>query len=127
MVVLAVVPLSFAQTGCSSRAPAPTNPERGGTGSSGTPADRSPGSGASTPGPADTRVTEADCHAAIDHLIEIDMKERPADQQLAADQVAELRNQMRGAYVAQCREQDRAVINCIMAATTSAAVKQCDR
>ena len=124
MVVLAVVPLSV---GCSSRAPAPTNPERGGAGSNASPAGRNPGSATSAPTRADTSVSEADCHAAIDHMIELDMKERPADQQLAADQVAELRKQMRSAYVAPCREQDRAIVTCVMAATTSAAVKQCDR
>jgi hypothetical protein len=127
VVVLAVVPLSLAQNGCSGRAPAPTNPDRSGPGSNATPTDHGPGSGSGTPAPADTGVSEADCHAAIDHMIAIDMKERPADQQLAADQVAELRTQMRASYVAPCREQDRSIITCIIAATTSAAIKQCDR
>jgi hypothetical protein len=34
---------------------------------------------------------------------------------------------MRASYLPQCREQERVVLACIMAATTSTAAKQCDR
>lgn len=123
MVVLAVVQLWVGALGCSSRAPAPTDPERPVAGR-GSAAPEGPGD--ATP-PADTRASEVECHAAFDHMIEIDLKERPADQQLPPAQVAELRQYLHESHLARCREQDRVVIACIMAATTSAAVKECDR
>ena len=59
-------------------------------------------------------------------MIELDLAARPADQQLAADQVTELRAHMRGSYTPRCRQQPRGVITCILAATTTSAARDCD-
>lgn len=105
--------------GCSSRAPAPTHP---------TP-DRPPtGSGSSSTGTIeDTKVTEAECLAAIDHSIELDLKDRPADQQLTAEQIETVRTTVRKNQLAACLKQPREVVTCIVRAIDRAALGTCGR
>lgn len=62
----------------------------------------------------------------IDHVIDIDIKERPADQQLGADQRAEIAAQMHAQQLPTCLRQPRATIACVTSAGTRAAIKACD-
>lgn len=114
---MVVVVATCAVFSCSGRAPAPATP---------TPPPPKPptGSGSATPL---AKASEADCLAAIDHVIEVDLKDRPADQQLSAEQVAELRTTLRGSYLRECMDQPRAVVACITAASNRTAIKACDR
>lgn len=61
----------------------------------------------------------------IDHVIDIDVKERPADQQLGPDQKAEIAAQMRTRQLPTCLQQSRTTVACVTAAQTSAAIKAC--
>lgn len=103
---------------CSSRAPTPARP---------TP-DKPIGSGhGPAVSPAAAKVSEADCLATIDHVIKLDVEERPADQQLSADEVNHLRAQLRTSFLPVCLEQPRTVLACMDTAATRAAIRACDR
>ena len=112
-----VVVSTCAVISCSGRAPAPTRPPA-------PPIET--GSGSATEPPARPKANEADCLAAIDHVIDVDIKDRPADQQLSADQISELRTSLRGSYLRECLDQPREVVVCITAANNRTAIKACD-
>jgi len=104
---------------CSSRAPAPKRPV----------ADDPTGSGSATGSaatPVTAKVSEADCLAMFDHMIAIDIKDRPADQQLSADQTAQVRAELRDTMLGECLQLPPDQVACVMAATTKAAVHACD-
>jgi hypothetical protein len=124
--VTRLLAVSFSLAACSSRAPAPTAPTGPDRGSAEVQTSSGSGSGSAAVPPVDTKVTEAECHAMIDHLIEVDIKERPADQQLAADQKAEVAAQLRAQYLPACLQQPRATVACITAAPSSAAINACE-
>jgi hypothetical protein len=77
--------------------------------------------------PPRATATEAECLVAIDHMIDVDIKARPADQQLSDDQISELRTTLRASYLHECTEQPREVVACITSATDRTAIKACDR
>jgi small lipoprotein (TIGR04454 family) len=114
---------------CSSRAPAPTGPdEPRGSGEAAAPGSgNAVGSGSAAVSPGATKVTEAQCHAMIDHLIDVDVKARPADQQIGADEQAQVAAQVRQQHLPACMKLPREMVACIMAATTVAAIEACEK
>lgn len=116
--------LGLGASGCSSRAPTPTNPNDHGSGSGSAARGSGAGSGSAvTPPPA--KVTRADCLAVFDHIIALDLKERPPDHQLAPDQVATLRTEMAQQLMQECLERLPHQVACIRGAATTQAVRAC--
>lgn len=114
-------------TACSGRAPAPT--QTGGTGGAGgeRPRPSTDGSTADRGSAGDGKPADAQCVALVDHVIALDVSERPADQQVSTDQLTAMRVQLRETYVPQCREQPRPVVECALGAKTTAALRACER
>lgn len=120
-------------TACGSRAPAPADPHQpDNTGTVGSTAVAHHDAGHPPSGhveelPLDGRPTTDECETAIDHLIDLDVAERPADQKPVADELARTRTDMRAQFVPRCtRELTRAQTRCLTAGATAAAVQQCN-
>jgi hypothetical protein len=114
---------------CGSRAPAPAEPHRP---DAGHVVARHADVGSADHAthvdelPLDGHPTSAECEAAIDHMIDLDVAERPADQKPVADELAKARSDTRTQFVPRCtRELTRAQTRCITAGATLAATQQC--
>jgi hypothetical protein len=108
---------------CSGRAPAPTPvthhelppPDAGLTTSHG-PLDA----------PVDNKPTAAECTSAIDHLVDLDVAERPFDQRPSAAELDKARAELRSQLVAGCQQElTRAEANCLVHAASTEMSKAC--
>jgi small lipoprotein (TIGR04454 family) len=77
--------------------------------------------------PPSAKVTQADCLAVFDHLIEIDIKERPADHQLTAEQRASTRAAMEKELMGQCLELSTQQVACLRASATTQGARACEQ
>jgi small lipoprotein (TIGR04454 family) len=89
-----------------------------------------PDAGASAgPDAAPGPLTESECEAVIDHILDAQLaemaKHKKADEMPTDEQVANLRVKLRGEMMDQCLVWDRASYQCIMAAPDLAAIEVC--
>lgn len=79
--------------------------------------------------PSDAPLTEDDCVALFDHLIDIKLDELrasvPPDQVPTDEQVEEIRERMRSEEMPRCLAGDRQTFACALAATTAEDVAAC--
>ena len=63
----------------------------------------------------------------VDHVIDVDVAERPADQKPAPAELAQVRADLRASLLPGCRELTHAHVACVTEATTSTAIAGCVR
>jgi len=122
-VVVFVVFLLALAAACSSHPPK-TNGTGTGAGA--------PDAGAATPPTGDGAggaVSAADCDKVIDHVLGVMNDELraqvPEDEWPTEEQLAESRARLATDFMDECRQYDRAVIDCILAGKDSAAIAEC--
>ena len=105
---------------CGGRAPAPTPV---------TPPDvaRHDADDATAEAPAtDGKATPADCTAVIDHMIDLDVAERPGDQRPSSTELDKARGEMRSQFGSRCaQELTHAQADCIVHAASTDMAKAC--
>jgi hypothetical protein len=108
---------------CSGRAPAPTPvthhelppPDAGLTTSHGL-----------LDAPVDNKPTAAECTSAIDHLVDLDVAERPFDQRPSAAELDKARTDLRAQFLASCQHQlTHAEADCVVHAASTELSKAC--
>lgn len=117
--------LAVLVVGCSSHPPK-TNGT--GTGTGAAPPDAAPAAVEVDDG-GTPLATEADCNAVIDHVLAVLMDElrarKPEDEWPTEDQIAEKRVGLVADFMGECRQLDRGVIACMLAARDSPSFQSC--
>jgi hypothetical protein len=80
--------------------------------------------------PDDSPLTEAECGALIDHVVDVGIEQqrrtKKPEEVPTAEQVAQIRDEMRTAMTPECLKLDRAAFRCAMAAATDAELAVCE-
>jgi hypothetical protein len=110
-----------------------TKPDTGGTGTGTGGGGGGSGSGtAATGGGGGTApaapITDAECDAMIDHIIDLGVAEQAPAERPTADQIAEIKARpLTDKDKAKCQAFPRKNFDCVMAATTAGALEPCDQ